>query len=550
MHITSSWYLHTSIKRAEISDTYGLRITRSDKGTLYISGTPLGLDMQPVTDTWVLERLGKSIGELANLNGRFSGVLITKWKIYCFSDRASTQKIYFTIYNGELFAGSSALTIVEGCPRMPEMNLSAWSSFLLCKNPISNETFYQDVYTTSVGQVVEISRRNAAWETSDYDPVFGKSIIDNRPIEEFSNLLFNELSECVENAYAANRNCFAATVTGGLDSRLLIGLGLSKGIRPSLIITDNDGGLDENKMIQPLLAHWGLSTASYKLSPDYFVKYADEAIANADCLCFSHVWFMQCAKAIAQNGQAYMDGIGGSNMMRALPLSNITFMGNHLDELKEKAVSTEGLLRELIREDYYTEIDTLFVNSLRKSMQPFWGNPRGALDWSLQTRLFNNVVYFFSMFAKEMTGFSPYLSVKVLNRLLTLPQAAAQNGSLYPYLLNRLDPKLLPFPSTRDEAGKAFRMRRKIHNEKTVRWIYERLSQSPLISLGLLNSRGLDQLMEQQKVSGQYVVSYDLRALFTMDLWYREFETVRAKKKKRGICNNIHKSTHGNFSRK
>ena len=527
------WFFSVGLNSEEPLSVTGSRILIANRSTLYLNGQPLDPHMRPLRDEDFHTRLVHNQAFLQKCNGGFGGVLVSGDDIIIFVDRVGMHRVYFMLDEGCLYVSNHVDKIVSGCNQVLEVNYRAWGEMWHQQTLLSSHTFFKDIHAISVGEYVKVSRRLKRYSRINYDTVYGKGAIDDRPVESIAKDIVAELTSCLSDAELEFHGTFSATISGGMDSRLLLGIAEKAKLAFPLFTADTDTVYNEYALLKPLLAYWNRESSYYPVPPDYFQLYAEKCFSNTDFHCLQHIWFA-CAAADCKDLRSTftMTGIGAGELMRLFNdnrrfASLIPFfIDGDIDGLMQQfellyPQDQSGFLNP----DFYDSLSVAYHESLRDSLSDFLSKPRGAMDWFIKGQLFNCIVYFFTMYADELSGFSPYLSTNVLDILFSLPQDGTILGEkLYNALYAQVDPKLLSYPSTRSSSIEKFAQVPKLHNHDTLIWIKERLLSGRLAENGILNEERLLAYFEKCDMDKSYQVHRNLKTLLLLNAWYGKFQ--------------------------
>ncbi|MCL2082324.1 MAG: hypothetical protein FWH04_03685 [Oscillospiraceae bacterium] len=504
--------------------------------TLYISGFVLDSLMRPLKDGEFVHLIQNSVSGLQKLNGEFCGILVEHDKYILFSDRATVRKIFFSMHRDYLYVSDNPDTVAELCPRVPDINFFAVSEMLKQGGLSRNHTLYENIFTPAIGEIAEFRRQGFIF--CSYDSVFGKGVVDDRPGQQIAEAIISELRQCISNAYRHHSSSLSATLTAGLDSRLLVGIAQSQGINVPLIVTDTCGSINEYAILQPLIEYLQPAPLleNHPLVDEFYQTYAENCLKESGYSCVLHTWFAPVAEQIAHKKRLWMMGIGGDNLLRFFNDSQKTlpllFAERNYDSLLEELFTHSDCPDALLHDDFTEMVNNHYKAILEGSLRPFFNTPRGIMDWRLQNRLGNNILYFHVMYRKIFTGFSPFLCGNVLDKLFSLPISEAALGpNMYSHLFDRVDPKLLTFPSTRslDQKDMPRITPSKLHNQMTLDWICLKLRDGVMVQKGYIDKDKMDTYFNDLRQRNIWITGW-LRSVFAMELWLQNFERIKRAK--------------------
>ena len=523
--MATDWSVALNLNDTSMIHVADIRVVETTTSLLCISGHAYDRSMRPITDESFLGLIKASTDNLQKINGCFAGMFVEQDKATLFTDRVMGGKLYYSIYNNWLYISNSILRIIKECPCEFSINLDALCEMFKWNCLLSNHTLYQNVFNMKPGRVAILHRSSKIINWYHYDSVLERGILDDRPIRIIAKDLVEKLSTCIENAYT---NCggIGATITGGLDSRLLLGIAQKLGLTPQVFTCENDGGYDEYNMIKPLLAHWGIESRYFPIEDtDYFSMYANHYFRKANYQCLQHIWFAGSALASAENKAVInafgncLTGIGGGELIRFDNGNTRTselythFTSKSIHSLVENINRISIGYKNYFSNEFIEAIDEIFSRSLFNSTIPYIDKPRGGADWFLNNRLYNGVLYFFHMFSDDFLGFSPFLTCEVLDILLSLPNNILTNDLLYKVLFDEVDIDLMSYSSTRNIGSGEYYRKPKIHTKETAKYVLGTALNSRLLQLNYLDESKITTYIESMIAKERIFIDYGLRAI-------------------------------------
>lgn len=178
-----------------------LRCVQFADSVFLLAGYPLDNEMRLMSYENLARMIHNSIGALQTVNGTFCGIQISADSIVIFSDRITTCKVYFAVYNRKVYISTNPDEVAKACPRTPEVNFETFSELLARRGCPPNSTLYKHVYSLAIGQAAIINRHNSGLRWHRYDTVFGSGIIDCRTKKQIAENIIEELGNCISSAF-------------------------------------------------------------------------------------------------------------------------------------------------------------------------------------------------------------------------------------------------------------------------------------------------------------------------------------------------------------
>ena len=364
-----------------------------------------------------------------------------------------------------------------------------------------------------------VDRKDAALRWIGYDTIFGKGVIDDRPSREIARDIVTELRDCVRNA-RRNQGKIAATLSAGLDSRLLVGIARQEKIKMPLISIDSCLSVGELEIMNPILDYLQMKTRVYGHEANYFQRYARRYWRETGTHSSMHVWFAPAMQDRVHKKRLYMTGLGGSNLLVFGPY-NERLMELHGEENLAEAVGifADGYpkLNDLLTDDFAEHMNVLYRQSVERTLRPFIQSKRGVKDWTLQMRVFNDVSLITTMFRHEFFSFSPFFCNRALD-LSLMVDPKIMGDAFYAEMFDFVDPELLRLPSSRDTQNVVYRT---VDDAEIIAWMHENLQEGPLVANHYIDKDKLETFVKKARTKSGIQPPL-LRTALALDFWQRD----------------------------
>lgn len=527
------WSLQVNIKTGITLFHEGQKKTDSGRNTLYLFGTPRSADMAVLENENLILTLEKNLGAIQNLNGAFSGVLITPGRISIFADRLSIHKVYYALDGQLLTVSNHPQELARLLGTTPSFDAATWAEMIRWSAPVTEHTFYKGIMALPQGKALKVNRLTGTFSLCTTDQLHEGTHVVNNPLPQTAQQLHDALRRSISCANTHFKS-FAATISSGMDSRLMVGIARSLGIDLPLFCANTDGAVNEAMALRPVLNYWKKSLDYSDLPEDYYIEHVRQLFSQSDYLCLQHVWFAPAAYLPMHAHRHYLMGIGGGELTRfnngakiSKPLVQL-FTQRGLKSLVKAVKNISYPIPPFVTPEFASYLEEQYSLRLTESLKPFHRNPRGSHAWFLKTRFASCVLYLQSLFEDNFYGFSPYLDSRVLDLLFSssLP-LTVDDGSLLEEIYKLTDPGLLTFTSTRSpEAATRYPNSSFLNSEKTFTWIIAQLINGVLADKGLLMRNELEQYLENARQTHNFIPMYSLRALLAMEFWAQEWGNI------------------------
>lgn len=175
------------------------------------------------------EKLGEKF--FRHLNGNFCGVLLDlrRSKVFLFNDRYGLKRIYFHQTPNAYYFATEAKCLLSRFPDLRTLDIQSFGELFSCGCPLQNRTLFKGLEILPSASLITFSSRRIESKTRYFD----KSEWENQsPLSEadYKEQLHSTFSEISGNYLKANET-LAVSLTGGLDSRMIIAQAAERGIQ-------------------------------------------------------------------------------------------------------------------------------------------------------------------------------------------------------------------------------------------------------------------------------------------------------------------------------
>ena len=341
--------------RHSVGNLAGLRRHVADDATIFhnVTGEPTCTVSGVVIRDRKMELGECRPGAGEALKGRYCGIRPVQdggAGLELVADELGTIPVYFAeTAKGPMASNSIRLIALAmqaaGAPVRLSLGSIASTWFtdnFLCLTQISRETYVEQVFLTLLGQRVVF--RKGAMFVSAADPEKGEP----PKIEEYRYLLDKGVEEIRENVIATINSGFpvVSTLTGGRDSRIVLGALLSTGREKDVQFSTRDVDEDDSMISTGLAAYFGLS---YTDSPDHIRRVGQSFEDDLERFTLGHMGAKtryKRANVHAVSDHVSLRLIGGAGELY-------------------RAVFTKGLSKEILASD-------INLSSVKRWLRSYW----------------------------------------------------------------------------------------------------------------------------------------------------------------------------------
>lgn len=260
---------------------------------------------------------------VANLNGLFSGILIDRKRhsALLFNDRYAAERLYSHERGGALFFASEAKALLAVIPEIRSLDECGVAQFLAYGSTHADRTLFRDVRLLPGGCAWRFERDRAPVKALYFQPREWEAqpVLEEQEFER----QFVDVARAVLPVYTQARAPVGISITGGLDTRMIIACLPSTGPKPVCYTFAGLTGQTLDVRIGRRVAQVaGLTHHTLRVSPDFvtnFGSYVDRTVFITDgcagALTAHEVFLTALGRALAP---IRLTGNFGSEVLRSM----------------------------------------------------------------------------------------------------------------------------------------------------------------------------------------------------------------------------------------
>lgn len=355
-----------------------------------------------------------------------------------FNDRLGSRPLFYRQNSDDSIAvGPEVRSLAALQPVADGLDNAAVIEFLICGNYFSNRTLFEKISKAPQASILSITP--TAFETSYYWTLChypqDESLDLESTVEECHRLLLQSIDRISKNC--PNPFLF---LSGGLDSRLILGLFLERGIKIP-VATYGTGKGDDYEIAKNLAGEYGLPLSEFQIAFDASASSLTRVSEEADCRA------------------EVVDTPSLNRLFQALSAKYDTFVvGDVIDTVHTDAAGDPSALdeTELYSLDKVARLSKWISSDLRSDLHRSIGNSRAKIVQGCDAQDFVDLfecVYYKSRLANLQNGFAAYkmryfeqarplLDEDLVDFFLRLPRKFRANKFIYHEVLKRKYPDL------------------------------------------------------------------------------------------------------------
>ena len=402
------------------------------------------------------EKMGNKFVE--KLNGSFIIVIndLEENNTIILNDRYGLRPLYYMVNNNKLIFAPEVKAILKDKKFNREIDHKAVAEFFAFQEILGNKTFFKEIQALPPASILSYKEGKVIleryWDLK-FDPDF--SITEEEFVNQLVFLLKKSLKERMESRYR-----FGISLSGGLDSRLILAAIDEKNKSNLLAYTFGLCGSDEVKVARRVAASAGVKHKVIELTPDVLIQYAKKVVYLTDGMDYVGVSYIPYSYQILKNKiDVALDGIALEIIMRDYVLNyyslyNAKTNNDVIRIIYEKSGAKKRVneyMSKLFLKEYYDKIHHIPLRSLIKAVNEAKGN---AISSTMDYFFLQNHVrryarmgsVLFRFFVEELAA---HYDNSFINLYLKIPSELRINCNIYKKVMKKLAPEFLKIPYQR-----------------------------------------------------------------------------------------------------
>lgn len=254
---------------------------------LFFRGELFANDDLPATDPGEIVRLYEHGADTVfeHLNGGFSGILVDSRlrRIVLFNDRYGSDRLYWHADDGEFHFASEANALLTVKPHLRRLDSRGLGEFLTCGCVLQNRTLFEGISILPAGACWTFDAGGACRRAGYFSPEEWESQ-PSMDGAEFAVRLRDTLKRVVPR-YLRGASGIGVSLTGGVDSRLLLALGDRREGLPCYTFAGPYGESADLVVARRVADECGLTHRTIRVGDDFLRRFpalAEETVVLSD----------------------------------------------------------------------------------------------------------------------------------------------------------------------------------------------------------------------------------------------------------------------------
>ena len=310
----------------------------------------------------------------------------------------------------------------------------AYADFFYVGHMLGRKTLFKNVHCLGSGQIV--AYRNGALDERTYDDFTRTAPL--RPEQVSTGELAARFVDAVRKRLRSDRPN-ALLLSGGFDSRLILGALLALGTRPKIVAlehaTERRGA--DGKLALIMANHLGLESDFRRTQRDYYLSKAcldafyivDGMVPTWELFIGEIYQELRADLGMVWDGMALDVALGGSHQYAGGLAKNVEIF-------IEKRAERRKLLRRILKPSYFRLLDDSFLRRLRAAIDSIPASENRFRYFLLQNRTRRRIaINPYQLFAAKIRPITPAADRHFFDYVLGIPASLTLDHQLYAKLL-------------------------------------------------------------------------------------------------------------------
>ncbi|RNC67210.1 MAG: asparagine synthetase B family protein [Desulfuromonadales bacterium] len=390
------------------------------------------------------------IEALCDLNGRYSVVI---WngrthEILMVNDRLGMRRLCWARSHETFLFGTEYKPFLDWPGISRELDDQAVAEFISVAYPMEERTFLRDVKLAPPGSIGRVTSKDLTW-TSYLKETCGPTW-ENISLNECADRLGEVLDEVVSEYASAVEGPLVIPVSGGLDSRVLLGFAKRAGINSLKTVSYGHSHTYDVRFGRSL-AHAAGAPHQYLFLPNSYVqKYADEEISVTEgetaALCFHN----SILKEVLPLGSTLWTGFLG-DVLSGGHLNDYSHIGSEEQRVDQlfadrylNAWSDSEIIKIIVNPESYEIFDRAPKDTLRSLMQVSGDQcfEKRAIQTELAQRQRRFITYHLETLGRHFNVIHPFYDKRIIQAFQSIPVDYLFGQRAYKRMIVRFMPEL------------------------------------------------------------------------------------------------------------
>jgi hypothetical protein len=450
-----------------------------------------------------VKRKPESKNWIQELNGSFSLLAYNSIlnEYYLVADRIASQPLYYFWNKNFLYFSPEvkALTCIPGSPN--KINYSALGSLIASGHLLNGQTLYQDIHSLGGGTTLRIKgqtiQKQAYWQ-------FSPGVDSNNAPEDLNNILSNLIKESVRFSLS-EKNTSALFLSGGVDSRALLGSYLDQKKWVEANVCTVSWGLNENKegsdayIARQMASKLPLSHIFLERSVENFSENLSKTLhlidwhSDVPALHSNEFLLMQQLRSHGVKTVIRGDETFGWKKLSRSDLASLSFVGLRPFKLIR---GLESLINKDIHDKVCTAQEPNFAGFQKKHWPDFSHNQlKDYLYFNQRLQTYLNTASYYKMY--YFLHYNPLLDYDILDFLRYIPDHERASKSFFKNYVITSNQNLNKFPYA-TESGLE-QMKAHVYSETPIRrYLDQQISDSKSDVWNIFNHNEIKNLFDSE----------------------------------------------------
>jgi asparagine synthase (glutamine-hydrolysing) len=398
------------------------------------------------------------VSELVNLSGNYTIVIENNQETYIITSPYCVCQYYYTIKDNQLFHDQTLLGVLKNSQIDWSWNWQSFADLILLDHTLELDTLHPDIHRVSSGSILHFKQGKLNISSLSWEEL-------NPPKPTSAQQAVNTFNQEVE---AWITDDVVVSMSGGFDSRLILGSVLKLGYKPPLVTMGYEESTDV-VIAKQIANHFGLDLSLVNLNFEDYFKFGQTISALTNGTKSSRHWhtYVYTYQAQLDHNQLMYIGTNGGfaknfyydkgilaiykNMTASIPTLHQLWKGRLKpfftpDELQQ---ITPELVKEFSEDKKQQRIERLTQLSHN---QLLGGLERFYLEQRVQNFMSNGM----RLYSENINWCAPFMSREWVRDIWNLKRKWRLGNNWHRYAIQQTYPELMNFPEQGEFSNKMY----------------------------------------------------------------------------------------------
>jgi len=429
------------------------------------------------TDAITQKLAENAISDLVNLPGNYVILIENSQETYIITSPYGACQYYYTVKNNQLFHDETVLGVLKNSQIDWSWNWSSLADLILIDHTLELDTLHPNIHRVPSGSILHFNQGKLNISTLSWQEL-------NPPQKTSAQQAVDTFNQEVEKWMTGD---IVVSMSGGFDSRLILGSFLKQGCKPFLVTMGYDESTDV-VIAKQIANHFGLDLSLIELNLEDYFKFGQTIAALTNGTKSSRHWHTYVYTYHAQlnpNHLMYVGTNGGfaknfyydkgiQAIYKNIKAPILTLHQLWKGRLKPFFTADElnYIAPELVQEFYEEKKQERIQRLIKLSHEQLLG---GLERFYLEQRVQNFMGNGMKLYSANVNWRAPFMSREWVRDIWNLDRKWRLGNNWHRYAIEKTYPQLMNFPEQGEFSNK-------LYSKAPLFYWREKRQKAPIIS--------------------------------------------------------------------